>query len=105
MGKCQDYAFVDREPGFGFINRSASAYSACKIGIFTPVRQETLSRIARLAGADTLLKRAYHKQKKKIQRKFIFRKTGEEDSETLVGRTLSLVCFCTVGNGIVFLRR
>jgi hypothetical protein len=46
VGKCLDYAFVDRQPDFGFLNRSASAYSACKIGIFTPVRQETLSRIA-----------------------------------------------------------
>ena len=42
----QAYEFVDRESGFGFLNRSALAYSACKIGNFTPVRQETLSRIA-----------------------------------------------------------
>jgi hypothetical protein len=30
----------------GFLNRSALAYSVSKIGIFTPVRQETLSMIA-----------------------------------------------------------
>jgi hypothetical protein len=40
------YEFVDREPDFEFLNRSARAYSACKIGLFTPVMQETLSRIA-----------------------------------------------------------
>jgi hypothetical protein len=46
--KCLGYEFVDREPDFGFLNRSALACSACKIGIFTPVRQETLSRIAEI---------------------------------------------------------
>ena len=48
MWKCLGYEFVDREPDFGFITRSALAYSACKMGIFTPVRQETLSRIAEI---------------------------------------------------------
>jgi hypothetical protein len=73
MGKSQDYAFVDREPCFGFLNRSALAYSACKIGIFTPVRQETLSRNAEVYQRLTRCSRqSYHKKKKKIQRKFIF---------------------------------
>jgi hypothetical protein len=76
------------------------------MGIFTPVGQENPLQDHRgWPGPDALLKRAYHKQKKKIQRKFIFRKTGEENSEMPVGRPATLVCFCIVGNGMVFLRR
>ena len=106
MGKSQSYAFVDREPVFGFLNRSALAYSACKIGIFTPVRQETLSRIAEIGyGLIRCSQEHTTSRKRKSKENSFSGKTGEADSEMLVGRPLTLVWFYAVENGIGFLRR
>jgi hypothetical protein len=92
--KCLGYEFVDREPGFGFLNRSALAYSACKIGIFTPVRQETLSRIAEIGyGLIRCSEEHTTSRKRKSKENSFSGKTGEADSEMLVGRPLTLVWF------------
>jgi hypothetical protein len=104
--KCLGYEFVDRGPEFGFLNRSALAYSACKIGIFTPVRQETLSRIAEIGrGLIRCSKKHTTSRKRKSKENSFSGKTGEADSEMLVGRPLTLVWFYAVENGIGFLRR
>ena len=106
MWKCLGFEFVDREPDFGFLNRSALAYSARKIGIFTPVRQETLSRIAEVGrGLIRYSKEHTTTRKRKSKENSFSGKTGEEDSEMPVCRPPTLVWFCTVGNGIGFLRR
>ena len=106
MWKCLGYEFVDREPCFGFLYRSALAYSACKIGIFTPVRQETLSRIAEI-GMGLIRCSEEHNtiRKRKSKENSFSGNTGEADSEMLGGRPLTLVWFYAVGNGIGFLRR
>ena len=79
MGKSQDYAFVDREPCFGFLNRSALAYSACKIGIFTPVGQETLSRIAEVGqGLMRCLKEHITSRKRKYKENSFSGKQGKK---------------------------
>jgi hypothetical protein len=103
--KCLGYEFVDREPDFGFLNRSAWAYSACKIGIFTPVGQETLSRIAEIGRRLIRCSEEHTTSRKRKSKENSFSgKTGEADSEMLVGRPPTLVWFWTVGNGIDFLR-
>ena len=105
MWKCLGYEFVDREPDFGFLNRSALAYSACKIGIFTPVRQETLSRIADIGqGLIRCSEEHTTSRKRKSKENSFSGNTGEADSQMMVGRPLTLVWFWTVGNGIDFLR-
>jgi len=102
----QAYEFVDRESGFGFLNRSALAYSACKIGIFTPVRQETLSRIAEVCqGLIRCPKDHTTTRERKSKESSWSGKTGEVDSEMLVGRPLTLVWIYAVESGIGFLRR
>jgi len=102
--KCLGYEFVDREPSFGFLNRPALAYSACKIGIFTPARQETLSRTAEIGWGLIRCSEEHNTIRKRKSKENSFSgKTGEADSEMLVGKLLTLVWFWTVGNGIDFL--
>ena len=80
-----------------------SRYSRYKFGVIITMLPEALRFV--LEENRAIFPDAPINYKKKIQIKFIFRKTGEEDSEMPVGRPSTRVCFCTVGNGIVFLRR